>query len=94
MDVSRVVEKPQFILSEPAREQAKSAEAAITVDTANLIDATLVGFVEGDHGGGGAIGQTDSSLDRVSLELSTKVSCSDSATMLTHKLYLSSREGF
>jgi hypothetical protein len=94
VNVSREVEKPKFILSEPAREQAKSPKATISVDTANLVNAALVGIVEGDHGGGGAIGQTNSSLDRVGLELRTKVPCSDSATMLTHKLCLSSREGF
>jgi hypothetical protein len=89
MNVSREVEQPKFILSEPAGEQAESTETPISVDAADLVNAALVGFVEGDHNGGGAIGQADSSLDRVSLKLSTKVPCSGSATMPTHKLYLS-----
>jgi hypothetical protein len=54
------------------------------VDTANLIDAALVGFVEGDHDGEGAIGQTDSSLDRVSLELRPQIAGYNGATMLAH----------
>ncbi len=94
MNVSREVDQAQLVRREPAGEQAKSPETPVVVNTANLMQAALVAVLEGNHDAKGAIRQADSSLDGVGLELRTKVPCSDSATMLTHKLYLSSREGF
>jgi hypothetical protein len=57
VNVSREVEKPKFILSEPAGKQAESTETPISVNTANLMQAALVAVMEGNHDSERAIRQ-------------------------------------
>jgi hypothetical protein len=57
VNVSREVEKPEFILSEPAREQAKRPKTPVGVLPLHFVNAALVGVMEGDHDSERAIRQ-------------------------------------
>jgi hypothetical protein len=68
-----VIDKPQLIVSEPARDGLQSAEASVSVDGLHTVRTTLIGIYKAPDNGKGTVWEADAGVDRVCVEVLTQL---------------------
>jgi hypothetical protein len=70
---SRVIDKPQLIMSKPAGDSPEGTKTTVMLNTLNTVDAALAGIVAAPHDGERTVGEADASVDRVCVEVLTQL---------------------